>query len=73
MKRIAKDNNGIRQKRTKELLLTSYLSLMDKDRNASLSVTDICDNTTVNRGTFYLHYSSMEDFYPDWKIHAMMN
>lgn len=62
MRRIAKDNNGIRQKRTKELLLASYLSLMDKDRNATLSVTDICENTTVNRGTFYLHYSGMEDF-----------
>ena len=57
---MAEINN--RNKNAKKLILSSYLSLLDKDRNASITVKDICQNTIINRGTFYLHYSSMEDY-----------
>ena len=51
-----------RYNKTELQLLSSYLSLKEKDRNAFISVKDICNNTSVNRGTFYIHHKSMEEF-----------
>lgn len=56
------ENNDFRYKRTERKILSSYLELKRKDKYADVSVRDICELSGVNRGTFYIHHKSIQDY-----------
>ncbi len=49
-----------RVRRTRELLENAFRTLIREKSFSSLSVQDITDYATVNRATFYAHYSDKE-------------
>lgn len=50
-----------RVQRTRKLLEDSFSALMTQKSFSALSVQDIADHATVNRATFYAHYTSKQD------------
>lgn len=54
----AEYRNSIRSRR---LMCDAMLELMSEKPLAKITVTDIVKRADVNRGTFYLHYSSVND------------
>lgn len=49
--------NDPRVKRTRQLLLQAFISLLEERQNIhSISVQDITERATVNRATFYAHF-----------------
>lgn len=42
---------------TKKAIRESFLDLLEKKPLEKISVTEICKNADINRGTFYSHYS----------------
>lgn len=50
-----------RQARTKQLLRTALMSLIEEKGAEGITVTDITTRADVNRGTFYLHYRDAQD------------
>jgi AcrR family transcriptional regulator len=48
--------NNRRAKFTKELIKSSFLTLLQESELPEVTVTEICKLADVNRGTFYLHY-----------------
>jgi AcrR family transcriptional regulator len=46
-----------RAKRTRKLLQQSFLELLQKKGFASITIQDITEQATVNRATFYAHYT----------------
>ncbi|TFE01546.1 TetR/AcrR family transcriptional regulator [Jeotgalibacillus salarius] len=51
----------LRVKKTKKAIRHALLRLVDKKTFARISVSDICDEAEINRGTFYLHYTDKFD------------
>lgn len=47
--------------RTRRMLKDALLSLMEEKEFSQISAKEISDRADLNRGTFYLHYSSTED------------
>jgi len=47
--------------RTRRMMRDALLSLMEEKEFSQISAKDITDRADLNRGTFYLHYSSPED------------
>lgn len=45
-----------RQTASKQKIFDAYLKLLTEKELDAISVTDICREAQVNRGTFYLHY-----------------
>lgn len=45
-----------RVKRTRNLILTSFVALLAEKRFDSLSVQDVTDKAEINRATFYAHF-----------------
>ena len=56
-------NSGLdpRVRRTRKLLADALRSLSQEKRFAEISVQDIAERATVNRATFYAHYTGKED------------
>ncbi|MGC4045544.1 MAG: TetR/AcrR family transcriptional regulator [Armatimonas sp.] len=50
-----------RVRRTRQLLGDAFRSLMAERQFAQISVQDITERATVNRATFYAHYTSKEE------------
>lgn len=50
-----------RVKRTQELLTQSLITLLKQKSPRDISVTELCQLADINRGTFYLHYSDIND------------
>jgi len=51
------NENDPRVKRTRQLLLQAFISLLEERHNIhSISVQDITERATVNRATFYAHF-----------------
>lgn len=50
-----------RVKYTKKAIKDSFLSLFESKPLEKISVTEICTNADINRGTFYSHYSDPYD------------
>lgn len=51
------NGNDPRVKRTRQLLLQAFISLLEERHNIhSISVQDITERATVNRATFYAHF-----------------
>lgn len=48
--------------KTKKSLKSALTSLMKEKKYNDISITELCEKANVNRGTFYLHYSSIEAF-----------
>lgn len=50
-----------RVRRTRQLLLQAFLELMTEKPFRSISVQDIAERATVNRATFYAHFTDKYD------------
>lgn len=63
-------NPDPRSRRTRELLKNAMCTLMKQKSIASISVTDITETATVNRATFYSHFTDkqalLETCVRDW-------
>ena len=46
---------------TKKVIRDSFLQLLNEKPVEKISVTEICKNADINRGTFYAHYSDPYD------------
>lgn len=61
------NQNDPRVKRTRQLLLQSFMELLEQQKNIySISVQDITDRATVNRATFYAHFEDKYAFLECW-------
>ena len=56
---------GIKENRrvlyTKKIIKESLLELLQNKKIHQITVTDICKNANINRGTFYTHYKDAYD------------
>lgn len=52
--------------KTKKALHNALLDLLNKKVLEEISITEICRNAKINRGTFYLHYSQIEDLFEEY-------
>lgn len=61
------NQNDPRVKRTRQLLIQSFMELVEQKKNIySISVQDITDRATVNRATFYAHFEDKYAFLECW-------
>lgn len=56
---MEKENRRV--KMTKQLLLTSFLELLEQRPLARITVKDICAGADVNRSTYYVYYTDPYD------------
>lgn len=56
----------LRVVKTKEVLHESLLGLLKEKSLHNISVTEICREAQINRGTFYLHYGKVEDLFEEY-------
>ena len=54
-----------RSRFTKKEIKSAYIRLLDKETDDKITVTQICKEADINRGTFYLHYETLEDVWKD--------
>lgn len=47
--------------KTKNTLKSALIELMEKKNYKDISVTELCNHSNINRGTFYLHYESVDN------------
>lgn len=52
--------------KTKEVLHESLLGLLKEKSLHTISVTELCREAQINRGTFYLHYGKVEDLFEEY-------
>ncbi len=43
---------------TKKKIQSGFLSMLNKKNFDDISITDICQEANINRGTFYNHYKN---------------
>ncbi|MCB0213544.1 MAG: TetR family transcriptional regulator, partial [Anaerolineae bacterium] len=53
---LTEENLDPRVKRTRQLLMQSFLELLAEKRIQSITIQDITARATVNRATFYAHF-----------------
>lgn len=46
---------------TDQLIKNTYIELLRVKSSAKVSITDICKKSKINRSSFYLHYTSIEE------------
>jgi AcrR family transcriptional regulator len=64
---MPKNANDPRVKRTRQLLMQSFMELLIEKKNIySISVQDIAARATVNRATFYAHFEDKYAFLECW-------
>lgn len=51
----------LRVRRTRETIRRVYLELLEERPEGEITVTRICREAGINRGTFYLHYQDTRD------------
>lgn len=56
------EKTDLRKKRTKRLLRTALLELVEEKGLERVTVRDLTERAEINRGTFYLHYRDVPDF-----------
>lgn len=61
MARNSEENEDLRVRRTRKLLLTALMELTIQKGFNSVTVKDICNHAMVNRATFYRHYTDKYD------------
>lgn len=52
--------------KTKNALHHALLDLLDEKMLEEISITEICRAAKINRGTFYQHYSQIEDLFEEY-------
>jgi len=57
--------NDRRTRYTKKTIKDSFLQLLAKKPFGSITVTEVCRLSEINRGTFYLHYYDLDDVLDD--------
>lgn len=57
------DSSDRRVRYTKMVIRQSFLALLRKEPLSKISVTEICNDADLNRGTFYAYYSDPTDLY----------
>ncbi|MFD0674444.1 TetR/AcrR family transcriptional regulator [Cohnella sp. GCM10027633] len=60
-----------RQARTKQLLRSALMALIEEKGAEGITVTDITTRADVNRGTFYLHYRDAQDMLEQLKTEML--
>lgn len=53
--------NNSRYKTSSEKIETAFLSLLTKYKYEEISITQICQQSKINRSTFYSHYNDIND------------
>lgn len=46
---------------TKNSIHDAYMDLIKEKPSDKISITELCQRADINRGTFYLHYNTVED------------
>ena len=59
--RIKMENLDNRVRYTKAVLQQALLKILQKKHIDKVTIKELCDEAKVNRGTFYLHYSTPND------------
>ncbi len=57
-------NDTIRDKQTqltKEIIVNSFLELVDEKSDLNIKITDVCKRAKISRGTFYNHFIDIDD------------
>ena len=52
----------IRAQRTRDMLVNAFDQLVEKKSMEDISVSELCELSTVRRATFYRHFADMQDF-----------
>ncbi len=64
-----KSNGGDHRVRvTKMLIRKAFMNLLREKPIQSISITELCSAAGINRGTFYSHYSNINDLLKSWKL-----
>lgn len=50
-----------RNRKTTAIIEKNFIELLGKKNINKISVTEICERADINRGTFYLHYTDIND------------
>lgn len=54
-----------RTRYTRQTIKDTFLELLKQKSFTKITVTEICKNAEINRGTFYLHYYDIHDVLSD--------
>ena len=54
-----------RSRFTRKEIRSAYIRLMDTMPKEKITVTLLCKEADINRGTFYLHYETIDDVWKD--------
>ena len=54
-----------RTRYTRQTIKNTFLELLTQKSFTKITVTEICKNAEINRGTFYLHYYDIYDVLSD--------
>lgn len=60
--------NNRRVQYTQQAIKTAFLDLLPHKELAKITVTQICQQANINRGTFYLHYKDVFDLYQQIEV-----
>ncbi len=55
--------------KTKKNIINAFLSLIETKESKKITVSEITDLADIERKTFYLHYTCIEDVYKDLEDH----
>lgn len=53
--------NDLRVQRTKKVLKDNFKNMFLNTQYEKITIKDLCEKSMINRRTFYLHYSSIDD------------
>ena len=59
-------NTDLRVQRTKKILKDTFNKMIVTTDFEKITIKDLCNKAIINRRTFYLHYSSIEDLLEDF-------
>lgn len=59
-------HTDLRVVKTKEALQNMLLELLNEKALEDITISELCRRARVNRGTFYLHYSQIEDLFEEY-------
>lgn len=70
---IKTDENAmdIRVKRTRSAMRSAFLQMCTEKSYDQINVSDLAKKAAINRKTFYLHYSEMDDLMDDVEDHIV--
>lgn len=59
------NNYDRRQIKTKKAIIAAFITLLQQKNISKITITELSKIADIDRKTFYLHYSSIEDLYND--------